>query len=49
LDIHSLFSGHGFNSSANWYFSDCIHPNETGHNELRREAWRLITGEVIAD
>lgn len=48
FDIHSLFSGHGFNSSANWYFSDCIHPNEIGHNELRKEAWRLITGEVIA-
>jgi lysophospholipase L1-like esterase len=49
FDIHSLFAGHGFNSSANWYFSDCIHPNKIGHNELRREAWRLITGEAISD
>ncbi|HEY5317069.1 MAG TPA: SGNH/GDSL hydrolase family protein [Solirubrobacteraceae bacterium] len=49
FDIHSLFAGHGFNSSANWYYSDCIHPNKIGHNELRREAWRLITGESIAD
>jgi lysophospholipase L1-like esterase len=48
-DIHTLFHGHGFNSSDNWYFSDCIHPNETGHNQLRAEAWRLITGEVITD
>ncbi|HEY3820601.1 MAG TPA: SGNH/GDSL hydrolase family protein [Polyangiaceae bacterium] len=49
FDIHTLFAGHGFNSSANWYFSDCIHPDKIGHNELRREAWRLITGESIAD
>jgi lysophospholipase L1-like esterase len=49
FDIHTLFSGHGFNSSASWYYSDCIHPNKTGHDELRREAWRLITGETIGD
>jgi len=49
FDIHSLFAGHGFNSSANWYFTDCIHPNKIGHDQLRKEAWRLITGEVIDD
>ncbi len=49
FDIHRLFAGHGFNGKANWFYSDCIHPNTTGHNELRREAWRMITGEVIDD
>ncbi|MGD0524961.1 MAG: SGNH/GDSL hydrolase family protein [Polyangiaceae bacterium] len=49
FDIHSLFAGHGFNGKANWFYTDCIHPNTTGHNELRREAWRMITGEVIDD
>ena len=48
-DIHALFSGHGFNSTDNWYYSDCIHPNEKGHDELRKEAWRMLTGEEISD
>lgn len=48
-DIHSFFSGHGFNSSDNWYYVDCIHPNQKGHDELRREAWHAITGEDIQD
>jgi len=50
LDIHGLFGGHGFNNATDpWYFTDCIHPNQKGHNELRREAWRMITGESIQD
>ena len=48
LDLRSLFNGHGFNSADNWYFTDCIHPNAKGHNQLRREAWRLVTGESTA-
>jgi lysophospholipase L1-like esterase len=48
FDIHGLFGSHGFNNTADpWYFTDCIHPNQKGHNELRREAWRLVTGETI--
>jgi hypothetical protein len=49
FDIHSLFSGHGFNSSDDWYFTDCIHPDKQGHDELRKAAWQMITGEVIDD
>jgi lysophospholipase L1-like esterase len=49
LDLHGLFGGHGFNSQDNWYFSDCIHPNTKGHQQLRKEAWRLLTGETLAD
>jgi len=49
FDIHALFSGHGFNSTDNWYYTDCIHPNKTGHDQLRKEAWRLVTGEVVQD
>jgi lysophospholipase L1-like esterase len=50
FDIHGLFGGHGFNNATDpWYFTDCIHPNQKGHAELRREAWRMITGESIDD
>lgn len=49
LDLHTLFAGHGFNSTDDWYYSDCIHPNQKGHQELRREAWRLVTGEQKSD
>jgi lysophospholipase L1-like esterase len=49
LDIHALFSGHGFNSSDSWYFTDCIHPDQQGHHQLRKEAWRLLTGETLQD
>jgi lysophospholipase L1-like esterase len=48
-DIHSLFAGHGFNSTDSWYYVDCIHPNQKGHDQLRREAWHMITGEDIQD
>lgn len=49
IDLHAVFNGHGFNSSDNWYYSDCIHPNAKGHNELRREMWRVLTGETVTD
>jgi lysophospholipase L1-like esterase len=48
LDLHALFAGHGFNGQDSWYFTDCIHPSQKGHHQLRREAWRLITGETPA-
>jgi lysophospholipase L1-like esterase len=46
-DIHALFYGHGFNNPPNWYASDCTHPNTTGHDQLRRLFYHLITGEVL--
>jgi lysophospholipase L1-like esterase len=50
FDIHNLFNGHGFNNTGDdWYFTDCIHPDEVGHHQLRREAWRLVTGETLQD
>jgi hypothetical protein len=49
LDLHALFSGHGFNGGDNWFFTDCIHPNTKGHHQLRKEAWRLLTGETLPD
>lgn len=49
VDLHGLFSGHGFNGQDNWYFSDCIHPNAKGHQQLRRELWRVLTGEAVGD
>ena len=46
-DIHTLFYGHGFNNPPSWYASDCTHPNTTGHDQLRRIFYSLITGEQL--
>jgi lysophospholipase L1-like esterase len=49
VDLHTLFKGHGFNSMDNWFDTDCIHPTAKGHNELRREMWRMLTGDSVAE
>jgi hypothetical protein len=46
-DIHGWFYGHGFNHPPSWYASDCTHPNSTGHDQLRRYFYLLITGEAL--
>ncbi len=47
LDSQTLVVGHGLNSpdSDRWIASDCTHFTNLGHHELRREIWRLATGE----
>ncbi len=47
LDLHGLFAGHGYASDDEWTAADCIHPNDLGHDELRRLAFEWITGEVL--
>ncbi len=47
LDLHTLFADHGFNAAENWFASDCLHPRAVGHAQIRREAWRLFTGEAL--
>jgi lysophospholipase L1-like esterase len=47
LDLHALFQGHGFNGMDNWFYSDCIHPNTKGYEQLRRAFWHMITGEQM--
>ena len=47
VDIHARFYGHGFNNPPNWYASDCTHPNASGHDQLRRYFYELITGEEL--
>jgi hypothetical protein len=46
-DIHQLFYGHGYNHPPTWYANDCTHPNTTGHDELHRYFYSLITGETL--
>lgn len=53
-DIHGAFLGHGFNykdtlsahyhadDPSLWFQSDCIHPNDRGHDAIRREVWRVL-------
>ncbi len=47
LDLHGLFFGHGFTSTDRWFATDCLHPVKKGHNVIRAEAWRILTGETI--
>lgn len=44
VDMHGHFTGHGFNSTDNWYAGDCTHPNATGHAELEQLVFGSITG-----
>lgn len=57
IDVHQAFLGHGFNyeDTANphyhaddptlWLQYDCIHPNQAGHDGIRRLIWRRLFGE----
>jgi len=42
LDMHSRFMGHGVPAKETWFYSDCIHPNAPGHNEVRGLFWDAI-------
>jgi lysophospholipase L1-like esterase len=42
LDMHSRFMGHGIPAMETWFYSDCIHPNSPGHNEVRGLFWDAI-------
>ncbi len=46
-DIHDLFHLHGFNFPPSWYASDCTHPTQVGHDQLRRYFYFKITGESL--
>lgn len=46
-DIHGHFYLHGFNHPPNWYASDCTHPSQLGHDQLRRFFYFKITGETL--
>ena len=49
-DLHADFQGHGFNNMAVdevWYSSDCIHPNATGHDHIRRSLYKVVTGQAL--
>jgi lysophospholipase L1-like esterase len=47
VDSHALFLGHGAEKPSDgtrWFYTDCIHPNQPGHDELRQAFWSAITG-----
>lgn len=48
LDSEALFRAHGMNAPAGdrWLDDDCTHGTDEGHHQVRRELWRLLTGEV---
>ena len=59
VDMHGHFLGHGLNYDMTdnaeydaadptlWFESDCIHPNERGHHELRRVFFGAMAGEPV--
>lgn len=47
VDSHAIFLGHGAEKPTDgtrWFYSDCIHPNKFGHDQLRMAFWTAITG-----
>lgn len=59
VDLRGHFLGHGMNNknpaapsydeddSSRWFDSDCIHPNDRGHHEIRRLFHASISGEPL--
>ncbi len=47
MDMHAYFQNHGFNHPPDWYASDCTHPSQLGHDQLRRFFYQRITGETL--
>ncbi len=59
LDLHGHFGGHGYyhddpenalydaEDPTLWFASDCIHPNDRGHHELRRMMYHSIDGQPL--
>lgn len=45
--LHQRFYGHSLSNDADgWFYTDCIHPNKPGHDQLRAMFWTAITGEA---
>ncbi|MFI5300111.1 MAG: SGNH/GDSL hydrolase family protein [Polyangiales bacterium] len=42
LGLKDEFHGHGVPASPTWFYSDCIHPNATGHEEIRELFWTAV-------
>lgn len=59
LDMRGHFNGHGYyaddptnpyyhpDDPTLWFASDCIHPNDRGHHEIRRLFWYALAGETF--
>ncbi|MCO4748412.1 MAG: SGNH/GDSL hydrolase family protein [Proteobacteria bacterium] len=59
VDMHGHFAGHGLNYTMTdidtydatdpslWFESDCIHPNQRGHHELRRIFFAAAVDEEL--
>ena len=47
LDQHAVLFGRGMAAEPSWYHPDCSHPNDTGHDAIRRFAWWLLAGEWL--
>ncbi len=46
FDSHDIMFGHGMNGADRLLDDDCIHGNNAGHHQVRREAWRVLTGNA---
>jgi lysophospholipase L1-like esterase len=48
VDAHGGFLTHGVTATDTYFFHDCIHPNNEGHNELRNLFFEAIDGSYVA-
>lgn len=49
VDAHGGFLTHGVTATNTYFYSDCIHPNNDGHNELRNLFFEAIDlGSYVA-
>jgi len=59
VDLHGHFLGHGYNGDDEqnpyymgddyelWFYSDCIHPDDAGHNQIRRLFMAAIQDQAL--
>jgi lysophospholipase L1-like esterase len=43
LGLHDEFHGHGVSATPTWFFTDCLLPNATGHEQIRELFWGAVT------
>ncbi len=46
VDAHAALLGHGMNAATDrWIDDDCANLGDAGHDVLRRQAWKVLTGD----
>jgi lysophospholipase L1-like esterase len=43
IDLKARFHDHGVPAAVTWFYSDCIHPNAPGHDQVRQLFWDAVS------